>query len=153
MASVLFQVISKSVNTFIPLGDETINSSLLERGRLLMDPDPHPLLHFLFRMKPTSTNVFFQVAKNVEGTRGKIWAIRRMLNCFPAKYLKLISHEFGSVGTGIIMQKDDSLRQHSRAFWLYGGLQHLQPPRNESQLSASNSNSVRTHFKLRSPPE
>ena len=36
-----------------------------------MDPQPRPLLHFLARMKPTSTNVFLLVAKNVEVTRGK----------------------------------------------------------------------------------
>ena len=59
------KVIARSVNTFIPFGDETINSSFVERGRSLMDPQPHSLLHFLVRMKPTSTNVFLQVAKNV----------------------------------------------------------------------------------------
>ena len=67
------KVIATSVNTFIPLGDETINSSLVERGRSLMYPQPHPLLHFLVRMKQTSPNVLIQVAKNVEVTRGKIW--------------------------------------------------------------------------------
>ena len=36
-----------------------------------MDPQLHPLLHFLVRMKQTSTNVFLQVAKNVEVTVGK----------------------------------------------------------------------------------
>ena len=47
--------------------------------------------------------------------------------CFPAKSLKLIPHHFGSMGTGVIMQKDDFVRQHSRAFWLYGASQHPQP--------------------------
>ena len=47
-----------------------------------MDPQPHPLLHFLVRMKPTSTNVFLQVAKNMEVIRGKIWTVRKMLKCF-----------------------------------------------------------------------
>ena len=36
------KVISRSVNTFIPLGDETINSSLVERSRSLMNPQPYP---------------------------------------------------------------------------------------------------------------
>ena len=81
-----------------------------------MDPQLHPLLHFFVRMKPTSTNIFLQVAKNVEVTRGKIWAVRRMLKCFPAKSLKLIAHEIGSMGTGVIMQKDDSVRQLSGRF-------------------------------------
>ena len=57
------KVIARSVNTFIPLGDKTINSTLVERGRSQMDPQPHLHLHFLARMKPTSTNVFLQVAK------------------------------------------------------------------------------------------
>ena len=130
------KVIARSVNTFIPLGDETINSSLVERGRSLMDPQPHPLLHFLVRMKPTSTNVFLQIAKNVEVTRGKIWTVRRMLKCFPAKSLKLIPHQIGSMGTGVIMKNNNSVRQYSRAFWLYGASQHPQPPRNKPYLSA-----------------
>ena len=101
-----------------------------------MDPQPHPLLHFLVWMKPTSINVFLQVTKNVEVTRGNIWAVRRMLKCFPVKSLKLIPHQIDSMGTGVVMQKDDSVRQNSRAFWLYGASQHPQPPRNEPHLSA-----------------
>ena len=54
-------VLLKSVNTFILLEDE--NFGLVERDRSLMDTQPHPLLHFLVRMKPMSTNVFLQVAK------------------------------------------------------------------------------------------
>ena len=81
-----------------------------------MDPQPHPLLLFLDRMKPMSTNVFLQVAKNIQVTRRNIWAVRRMLKCFPAKSLKLISHQICSLGTGVIMHKDDFIRQHFRAF-------------------------------------
>ena len=99
------KVIATSVNTFIPLGDKTINSSLLEIGRLLMDPQPHPLLHFLIQMKLTSMSVFLQVAKNVEVTRRKIWDVRRMLKCFLANSLKLIPHQIGSMGTGVIMKR------------------------------------------------
>ena len=75
------KVIARSVNIFTPVGDETINSSLVKRGRSLMDPQPHPLLHFLVRMKPTSTNVFLQVSKNVEvkaersGLHGGCWSV------------------------------------------------------------------------------
>ena len=36
------KVIPRSINTFIPLGDETINSSFVERGRSLMHSQPHP---------------------------------------------------------------------------------------------------------------
>ena len=128
-------VIARSVNIFIPLGDETINSSLIERGRTLIDPQPHLLLHFLVRMKPTSTVVFRQVAKNVEVTRERIWDVLRMLKCFPAKSLMLIPHQICNIGTGV-MQKDDSVRQYSRAFRIYVATQHPQPPRNKSHLSA-----------------
>ena len=109
---------------FVSLGDEAIDFSLVERGRSLTNPQPHPLLHFLVRMKPTDTNVFLQVAQNVEATRAKTWVVRRMLKCFPATSLKLIPHQIGSMGTGVIMQKDDSVRQLSRAFWLYGASHH-----------------------------
>ena len=118
------------------MADETINSSLVERGKSLKDPQPHPLLYFLVRTKPTSKNVFLQVAKNVEVTRGKIRAVRRMSQCLPAKSLKLIPHRSGSMRTSIIMQKDDSVRQHSWAFLFYGASQHRQPPKNEPHLSA-----------------
>ena len=77
-----------------------------------------------------------QVAKNVEVTRGKILVVRRMLKCFPDKSLKLIPHQIGSMGTGFIIQKYDSVWLHSRAFWFYDASQHPQPPRNEPHLSA-----------------
>ena len=54
------KIIGRSVNTFIPLGDETINSSLIERGRSLMDPQSHPLLQMLH------FHEFLQIVKNVE---------------------------------------------------------------------------------------
>ena len=79
---------------------------------------------------------FLQEAKNAEVIRGKIWAVRRILKCFPTKSLKLIPHQIDSMGTGVIMEKDDSVRQHSRAFWLYRVFQHPQPPINERHLSA-----------------
>ena len=76
------------LEVLIFLFHETISSILLETGWSLMYPQPHPLLHFLVRMEPTSRNVFLQVAKNVEVISGKIRAVRRMLKCFPAKSLK-----------------------------------------------------------------
>ena len=117
-----------------------MNSSLVQRGRSLMDPQPHPLLHFLIQMNPTSTNVFLQVVKNVEVTRGKIWTVRRMLRYFPAKSLKLIPHQIGSMGKGVIMQKDDSVRQDPRAFWHammnFACSSTFDHQKNESHLSA-----------------
>ena len=78
------KVIARSVNTFVPLGDETINSSLVERGRSLMDPQSHPLLHFLVQNKPTSTNDFLQVAKmwnsqaEISGLYGGCWSVSQL---------------------------------------------------------------------------
>ena len=108
-----------------------VNSSLVGRSRSLMDPKPYPHLHFLVRKKPSSMNIFLQIAKSMKITRGKFWAVRRMLKCFPVKTLKLIPHQIGSMGTGVIMHYDNSVRQHSRAFLLYVASQHPQPPRNE----------------------
>ena len=127
------KAIARSINKFIPAGDETIYPSLLERGKSLMDPLPHPLLHFLVRMKPTSMNVFLQVAKNVEVTKGKIWAVRRMLKCFPAKSLKRIPHQ---IGDGRYHAKCWSRPTAFHGFWLYRVFQHPQPQRNEPHISA-----------------
>ena len=52
-----------------------------------MDPHPYPLLYFLVRMKPTSTNVFLQVAKIVEVTRGKDLGCTEDAEVFPTKSL------------------------------------------------------------------
>ena len=49
---------------------------------------------------------------------------------------KLIPHQIGSMGTCVIMQKEDSIRRHSWVFLLYSTSQHPQPPRNEPHLSA-----------------
>ena len=151
------KVIARNVNMFIPLGDEAINSSLVERGRSLMDPQPHPLLHFLVWMKPTPTNVFLPVAKNVKVTRGKIWDVQIMLKCFPAKSLKLIPHHIGSMGMGIIMQKDHYVQQQSRklTLWLVTAPSATKKQTTPlcSSLFASISNYGQTHFTLYSPPE
>ena len=87
-------------------------------------------------MKATSTNVFIQVARNVEITRGKIRAVRRMVEVFPTQISDAYPSPDGSMGTDVIIQKNDSVRQHSRAFWLYGASQHPQRLRNEPHLSA-----------------
>ena len=102
-----------------------------------MDPQPHPLLHFLVRMKPTNTNFFlFQVTKSWEEQGERSGLYGGCLDVTHAKSLKLIPHKIGSMGTGAIMQEDDSVRQHSRVFLLYGASQHSQPPRNEPHVSA-----------------
>ena len=40
------------------------------------------------------------------------------------------------MGTGAIMQRDDSVRQHYRTSWLYGASQHPHQQKNEQHLSA-----------------
>ena len=91
------KVIARNVNTFFPLEDETINSSFVERGKSLMDPQPHPLFHFPVRMKPMRRpRMSFFRSQKMWKSRGKIWTARRMLKCFPAKSPKLIPHQIGS---------------------------------------------------------
>ena len=72
------KVIARSVNTFIQLGDETINSRLVERSRSLMNPQPRPHLHFLVQMKPNSSFTSPNLWKS-EGERsglyGGCWSI------------------------------------------------------------------------------
>ena len=89
--------------------------SLEERGTSLTDPQPSPTLALPRRMKQTSANVFLYVAKYMEVRRGKMRALRRMSKCFPVKSLKLIPHQIGNMGTGVIMQKmiqSDSIPLH-----------------------------------------
>ena len=79
------KIIARSVNTFIPLRGETINFSLVERHKSLMDPQPHPLLHFLLRMKPTSRNVFLQVAKKYGSHKEKDLGCKEDVEVFPSQ--------------------------------------------------------------------
>ena len=151
------KVIARNANTFIPLGDETFNSSLVERGKSLMDPQPHPLLHFLVQMRPTSTNIFLQVAKSVEVTRGKTWAVRRMLKCFPAKSLKLSLTRLTVCGQALSFKRmitSDSIPGRSGFITCSSTLSHQET--NHTSLiffAYLLSNAGRTHFALRSPPE
>ena len=100
-----------------------------------MDPHHHPLVHFLARMKPSRRPrmSFFSSPKS-ESHKGKDLGCTEDVEVYPAKSLELIPHQIGSMGTGVIIQKDDSVRQHSRAFLRYGATQHPQPPRNEPSL-------------------
>ena len=82
-----------------------------------MDPQSHPLLHFFIRMKPkpTSTNVFLQIAKNMEVTRRKIWAVRRCSSVFPSQISEAYPSPDCSMETGVIMQKDESVQKASQS--------------------------------------
>ena len=152
------KVIARSVKTFIPLGDETINSSLVERGRSLMDPQPHPILHFLVRMKLTSPDVFLQVVKNVKVTREKIWPLRKMLKVFPSQIAE--SYPLPNWQNG-------DRRYHAKGWFRPTVFQRVltswrvaTPSSTKKRttylcscLRASIFNAGRTHFTLHSPPE
>ena len=128
------KVITRSVNTFIPLRDETINSSLVERCRSLMDPQPHPIMHYLVRIKPTSTNVFLQVTTTVEVTSGKIWDVRRILKC------SQISEAYPSpnwqYGDGLYHAKGWFRPTESQDVFTLWRVAASSAPRNEPHLSA-----------------
>ena len=101
-----------------------------------MDQQPNPLLHFT---RPNETEVHECPSSSRQkyvSHKGKDLGCTRMLKCFPAKSLKRIRHQIGSMETGVIMQKADSGRQNSKAFRLYGASQHPQAPRNEPRVSA-----------------
>ena len=145
-------LIARNVNTIIPLGDETINSSLVERGRSLMDPQPHP---------PCTSSSEWNRHPRVPFFRSpKMWKSQgEDLDCTEdvEVFLSQISEAYLSpdwqYGTGVIMQKVDSVWQHSRAFWLYGASQHSTTKKQTKPLCpsllASISNVGRTHFTLR----
>ena len=48
-----------------------------------MNPQP-PLMHFLVRMKPTPTNIFLQVAKDVK-VNGKVLGCTEDVEKFPSQ--------------------------------------------------------------------
>ena len=131
MEFVLFKSNAGSVNTFISLGDETINSSLVERGRSLMDPQTHPSCTSSFEWNRHPRMSSFISSRNVEVTRGKIWAAGRILKCLPAKSLNLIPHQIGRALSYKRMISSDSIPGR----FDYGASQHPQPPRNEPHLS------------------
>lgn len=56
----LLKKIHRIVAIFIASGEKMINKSLVGTVRFLTDPQPHPLLNILVRMKLTSTTIFLQ---------------------------------------------------------------------------------------------
>ena len=140
------KAVARSIITLIPLWDEAINSSFVGRGRSLMDPQPHPLMHFLVRMKPTPTNVCLQVAKKCGSHKGKDLGCTEDVEVFPSK----ISPDW-QYGDG---------RYHAKGWFCPTAFQGVEPYATKkrttplcSSLLASISNAGRTHFTLRAPPE
>ena len=64
------------------------------------------------------------------GLHGGCWSVSK------PNLWKLILHQTGSMGMGVIIQNDDSVRQHSRTFWFCGASQCPQPLRNDPHFSA-----------------
>ena len=60
------------------MGNDTINSSLVERGRPLMDPQPHPSCTSSSELKLTFTNVILQFG-NISTLKYWLIAIYRKL--------------------------------------------------------------------------
>lgn len=60
----VLSILCNFVNVYKVIPSNTI-LMLLQEVPLLMNSEPHLLLHFLERMKSTSTNVFIQGAKSM----------------------------------------------------------------------------------------
>ena len=50
-----------------------------------MDPQPHPLLHYLVGMKSTSANVYLHVAKKCGSHKGKDLGCTENAEVFPSQ--------------------------------------------------------------------
>ena len=150
------KVTARSVYIFTTLRDETISSSLVERGRSLMIPQPHPLLHFLGRKKPTSTNDFLH--QKCGSHKGKHLGCTEDVQEFPSQIFEAYPSPDWQYGDG---------RYHTKGWFhrttFQGVLTVWRLPTSSvtkkrttphcSSLLASISNAGRTHSTQRSPPE
>ena len=123
-----------------------------------MDPQPHPLLHFLVRMKQTSTNVVLQVAENCGSHKEKDLGCPEDVEVFPNQ----ISETYPSPDR----QYADG-RYHAEGLFRPTALQgvltlwHVPAPSATKErttplcfsLFSFISNAGQKHFTLRSPPE
>ena len=130
------KLFARSINTFIPLGNETINSSPVERERSLMDPQPYPLLHFLVRSEHEFVPLCFsRIRPSIRSiTTGVMpWWIcsGRELYCIDVRpSRKLFRHSFTLSGTCRVRQTQKTCGDE-----LFCAFQHPQPWRNEPDLS------------------
>ena len=65
-----------------------------------MDSQPHPLLHFLDRMKIKSTNVFPQVAKECGSHKGKYPGCTEDVEVFPSQISEVYATPNWQYGDG-----------------------------------------------------
>ena len=147
------KVIATSVNTFIPLGDETINSSLVERDRSLMDSQPHSLLYFLSKWNKHPWMFFFMLPK-----KWKDLGCTEDVEVFPSQISEAYPSPDWQYGDG---------HYHAKGWFCLTAFQgiltlwHVPAPSVTkkrttplcSSLLASISNAGQTHFTLCSPPE
>ena len=150
--------VARRIITLIPLRDEAINSSFLGRGRSLMDPQPHPLLHLLVRMKLTPTNVFLQVAKKCGSHKGKDLGCMEDVEVFPSQISEAYSSPDWQYGDRRYPAKGwfcPTAFQEVLTLWRrsapYATKKRTTPLC--YSLLASISSAGRTHFTLRAPPE
>ena len=116
-----------------------------------MDPQPHSLLHFLVRMKPTYTNVFFSGCQKCRSHKGKYRGCMEDVDVFDNKISEVYPSSDWQHGDG---------RYHAKGLFrptkFYGVLTLLRIPEPSatkkritplcSSLFASVLNAGRTHF-------
>ena len=150
------KVNDQSVNAFIKLGDETINSSLIETGRSLLDPQPHPSC----TSSPNETDVHECLSSGRQKygcQKGKDLVCTEDIKVFPAMSLKLITHQIGTTMALLCKMMITSYIIPGR-FDFMTRLNTLRATKTRttplcSSLLVSISNAGRTHVILRSPPE
>ena len=161
MEFVLFESNFQKCQYIYPTGnrDDQFQSCRKRYGRSLMVLQPHALFHFLIRIKPTSTNVLLQVAKYVEVTRRKIWAVRRMLKCFISQISDAYRSPDWQYGDGRYHAKGSFRATASQGFFFFtlscvpapSATKKRTTPHCSSLLAPQNAGL--THFTPRLPPE
>ena len=148
------KVISRCVNTFIPLGDETINSSFVRRW----------LIHYLTHTCTSSSEwnrrprmSFFRSPKMWKSQGERSWLHGKCSSVFLPNFwsLSLTRLEYGDARCHEKRWFRPTAFQGALTLWRVAA----SPATNKrttplcSSLLASISNAGRTHFTLRSPPE
>ena len=147
------KVAARSVNTFIPLEDETINSSIIERGRSLMDSQPRPLLYFSSkwnrrpRMSFCSSPKMWKSEGERSGLCGGCWSVSQT-NLRSLSFTRLAV--WGWALSCKRMIPSDSIPEFD-FIECSSTLSHQE--KNHTSLLASILNAGWTHFTLRPPPE
>ena len=123
-----------------------------------MDPQPHPLLHFLVRIKPKSTNVFSTGCQKCGSHKGKDRGCTEDVEVFPSQISEAYPSKDWQYGDGRYHAKGlfrPTACQGVLILWRGAALSATKKRTTPlcSSLLASVSNFGQTHFTLRSPPE